>query len=839
MTSANKCSFESTELYNYEKLKYIVEHFNDMKLPKEVVESWELNGMTYDPLEMLREYISKSKNLYNTGMAHVEYRYTGIHKKDHKGRQYSVGALSMQSFSRWIRGTVTDEIYYDIDIVNCHPTLLSQYCHKKDIKCPLLDYYVEHRDECLQELVTKYPKINKDDAKRMYITVMYGGSVMQTTEFFKKFKIEMYSTIQQTIMKMQENAELKEAITQSKLSKKSNTPLNIEGSLTSHVIDGIENDILLSAIEYLHKISVSTSNIILTFDGFMIPRDAINLDESFYNGLSDHIYNAVGYRVKHIHKPQKDIITLPEIELAEEFELAEECEMKSITVPQPKKGPRVDVNILRGMMHTDAEGKHVMDIKQVVEYLNNYHIDIRYLRPPCYIEFSDEYDGGYNIGMYSQSEHHLASYKSFFKVWSISPYKRSVTTITNIPYLKDKPDCGNNFNVFPGFMHKYDPNFKVDMSLIEDWLNIINHIWCCDDKELCKYLMSWFAHKIQKPATKIGVAIVCKSIMEGAGKNTLFEMIAKCVIGNRMCFQVGDNDQLFEKFNSRFEKTLLVMCDEIGSMGSAYKKADKLKCIITRTEQFIENKGQEGYMMPDYNDYLLFSNNDWIVKCGSSDRRYLCLELSNDYVGRHDYWRNIYSKMTPAVGKHLFHYLANYDISDFELHKIPMTEWKRTLKRKSFDDTMNMLIRFVDKRLKCNDTKFQVFEFMEVYESMPKDDGKDRERLSSKQLSDKIRPILGITEEHMAMISKNGRKCRGYMITIPQIMERIRLAVRDPKFQFGVDDAFENGVKVDENIEKTVKSSTTQQKEKCIFDREDMESDGDDGNAGAHDEEDD
>ena len=66
----------------------------------------------------------------------------------YKGRLYAEGNLSLQGIKRRYRGylitnRVTGEVLYlDIDIVNCHAVLLSQYCKKKNIECPLLDDYI-------------------------------------------------------------------------------------------------------------------------------------------------------------------------------------------------------------------------------------------------------------------------------------------------------------------------------------------------------------------------------------------------------------------------------------------------------------------------------------------------------------------------------------------------------------------------------------------------------------------------------------------------------------------------------------------------------------------------
>ena len=48
---------------------------------------------------------------------------------------------------REIRGTIFGDIYTDIDISNCHPSMLLQLAHMYDIECPELTTYVMNRKQ--------------------------------------------------------------------------------------------------------------------------------------------------------------------------------------------------------------------------------------------------------------------------------------------------------------------------------------------------------------------------------------------------------------------------------------------------------------------------------------------------------------------------------------------------------------------------------------------------------------------------------------------------------------------------------------------------------------------
>lgn len=68
------------------------------------------------------------------------------------GRYYAKGALSLQSFQKNIRKYLSNGIYVDIDIVNCHPVILEQLFIKYNLNVPgfLLEYN-KNRDETIKK----------------------------------------------------------------------------------------------------------------------------------------------------------------------------------------------------------------------------------------------------------------------------------------------------------------------------------------------------------------------------------------------------------------------------------------------------------------------------------------------------------------------------------------------------------------------------------------------------------------------------------------------------------------------------------------------------------------
>ena len=258
-------------------------------------------------------------------------------------------------------------------------------------------------------------------------------------------------------------------------------------------------------------------------------------------------------------------------------------------------------------------------------------------------------------------------------------------------------------------------------------------------------------------------------------------MIINYVLGSQYGVEVTNNEELFNHFNDQFGKSLLVMCDEIGGMGAMMKKADEFKSVVTRNVFNLEKKGVDKVKMPDRNDYILFSNNDWIVRCEASDRRHLCLDVSIKQVNQFKYWNKAYASMNDMVGLHLFHYLANYDISEFNPRDVPMTEWKRELKMKSIDSLTQMLINFVNHHIDDKAERFQLREFLEEYQSL---NIMEKNRLTLKSFSINLQRILDRAPLPNPF-PKDGHRARGFEITIPQLQDRIRFIMNDKDFEFG------------------------------------------------------
>ena len=126
---------------------------------------------------------------------------TGFLKRNYQnndgfGRMFlKKGQNGFQNMKRVFRSILASDDYFDLDVKNCHPVILLQYCQKNDINYYYLEKYVLNRDDIINET-----NLSKDLVKMQFLKVLYGGKFNwdefslcdeKIKKFLKKFALEM------------------------------------------------------------------------------------------------------------------------------------------------------------------------------------------------------------------------------------------------------------------------------------------------------------------------------------------------------------------------------------------------------------------------------------------------------------------------------------------------------------------------------------------------------------------------------------------------------------------------------------------------------------------------
>jgi hypothetical protein len=179
-----------TEIFDRNALTYILdneEFYTEILGHKEMV----INGEKYSPFEICRKYLEMA---IGKELNHVVVTYRRVNGT---GRRFAVGGLSLQSMPRLIRGTIAQEHYYDIDMVNAHPTIIKEICKRNNQATVYLNAYIDSRELIIQELRDLNPSLDSSTIKDTILSVIYYtetknvDTIVNKSEWFSGFIKEM------------------------------------------------------------------------------------------------------------------------------------------------------------------------------------------------------------------------------------------------------------------------------------------------------------------------------------------------------------------------------------------------------------------------------------------------------------------------------------------------------------------------------------------------------------------------------------------------------------------------------------------------------------------------
>ena len=314
-----------SEIVNKKALSHIINKYDIYKKDIEVNNVIKDKECFYNPLSLLTKYntrYSKKQSL------DVIYHKSSIHTTQ-MGRWFAKDGVSLQGMPCAVRHTLCKDLYIDLDFVNCHPTILYQYCIKHEIDCNFLKAYVLFREKT-------YERIRKDSnnhyytdsvIKKMIISAL-NGSLKEYTDipWWKTSVIGEFGMIADKIASFLENKTLKDECILSK-------DENVSARVLNRVLCEIENNCLehlyiclnkSNCFNYFCEIKQETLTICcLVFDGLMCVDNEANrllLTPEYFESISNDMQEDIGYNLKILIKPFDKALNLPDDYLDEEDE---------------------------------------------------------------------------------------------------------------------------------------------------------------------------------------------------------------------------------------------------------------------------------------------------------------------------------------------------------------------------------------------------------------------------------------------------------------------------------------------------------------------------------------
>jgi hypothetical protein len=149
-------------------LKYFKQEFFD---PNAMATLLRHDGIDYATKQLLHKYYKRRENGNRVSTMYdfcKDYASSGV------GRVFVANSLGLQGFSKDIRNALASGLYWDVDMVNAHPTILVQLCEQKGWNCAGLKHYVENRDQVIGDIMAHYG-CSHSDAKNLMLRLVFLG----------------------------------------------------------------------------------------------------------------------------------------------------------------------------------------------------------------------------------------------------------------------------------------------------------------------------------------------------------------------------------------------------------------------------------------------------------------------------------------------------------------------------------------------------------------------------------------------------------------------------------------------------------------------------------------
>lgn len=368
-----------------------------------------------------------------------------------------------------------------------------------------------------------------------------------------------------------------------------------------------------------------------------------------------------------------------------------------------------------------------LNIKGVIDMLNKNLIFVKETGEYIITDVKANGEDTWYLKNSAKVKEHFAKYQfknhynnqkiDLFKLWSNHIERNEVRAIGFNP--SDSVDTTDIFNLWKGF--KIDRN-KAESFNEDDCKPILNHIkqiWCKGNITSYNYVLDYLAHILQKPHKKCGVVLCLKS-KQGAGKGVILEKLAE-IIGDKHYVQNSNANFLFGDFNGMLEAKILIDLDEC-FWGGDKKLESVVKNKITEKKQPINKKNKELYIIDDFANYIITTNNDWFAGVSEEDRRHYCLELDNRLSGRmtdekYEMIKPVLDAPAGAFAKYLF----NRDIQ----HYNPRVFSKSPLLQDQVERNWNSVKVWFHECLKDGGFNMKGDKFCSWNELIPDDYGND------------------------------------------------------------------------------------------------------------------
>jgi len=643
----------------------------------------------------LNEETSKQLKIYENsvrkegGILEVTY-----HKKEYSGipigRYYPTRYGGTMMWGR-VRTNLFGDSEYDVDIVNCAPTIASGLLSNcKVMKFPILDRYVNERDAVINEFfisedaLRKYNDLNhtvlnkKDVVKSLFNILLNGGTLKTWMEKYglsdESFEsgtnciddiVLEFMNIRRYVVANEHFKDKVEAIQNERKSKGERVS---NASTASILLHDLESQIVDTAIEMSRKAGFDVTTRI--HDGYQVRIKDGTKDDATQESLNNHltevneaIKKKMKFDVKFINKRFREGLDLsisPYIPDNTFYKVAEKFEQNVCKI------------VNRSLFVVRNENGFTIMNKT---NLKDSYEDLVYMYQPPSL------NGCWAPGFFIQ------------KWLRTNPDQKKYDDMGVYP--NDKKCPKNHFNLWTPFQFETVKVWKHCPEELKDILHLIK-VLCGNDETVYQYFIRWIGQMIVHPELKTVMPVFLSA--EGVGKGTLIQLFRR-MLGKRKVVETSNPERdVWGDFNGLMVDSFLVNLNEMDKCGE--KHMGRIKTLIVDDTLHINKKGKDQFEIASYHRFIGTSNNlESATRVVEGQRRQVVIRCSDELKGNSAFFTKIRKHLeSDDVIATCYNFFKGLDGLD-SFHREPklVTAYEKELIEAHLSPLQRWLISFVSE----------------------------------------------------------------------------------------------------------------------------------------------
>jgi hypothetical protein len=624
---------------------------------------------------MLKQFCKT--NLKTKGVTTRIYSYSTNTPAGLGGRLFCGGSL--QGMPSIVRGLLMGDIGTDIDMAAAHQYILRYICKLHDISCPNLEYYINHRDDCLAKFESR------EVGKVAYLKATNNDKMNRSKKLpdeFKKYDLEM-KRIQKVLSTNITYQGLFDTIPTTK-------QYNYNGSAINRILCYFENVILQHAIHVVNQRNIEIA--ILMFDGLMLYGNHYE-DKGLLQEITDYVETQMpGLGMKWTYKEHNTSLSVPDdFKEPEIIHIDEDHTFEHIA----KEFEKNHLKIINKSLYIKHDSKRTLYLTQA--QLRTSYSHMSYEVP--------KYD---KHGACCDTE-----FLPFIDKWIGHTHK--ILHKEDADMYPNEGDCPDNiFNLWKPFAMelKTGPYTKNLEALAFILFHI--HILCNHEEIVYDYFIKWIAQMIQYPHIKTPMPTFIGK--QGCGKSCLMKLFELFFGSDKIFETTSPSRDVWGNFNGMMSNCFLVNLNELCKKDGTEAEG-KIKGLITDESLTINQKGIGQYTIKSFHRFIATTNKEEPMNSSEGDRRNLIIRSSDEKKGDVEYFNKFHEYLSDeAVVRTCYDYFKSIpNMDQFKKIPLPQTDYQNNLKELSRSPIEQWLESFTREHIGNNNDNVELFG-VEIYE---------------------------------------------------------------------------------------------------------------------------